>query len=68
MNWWAAVSNMKKPSPESQLLNGISGTLLSELHSAGQTIVMVTHEEDIAEYAQRTIRMKDGRVMQKEAA
>jgi putative ABC transport system ATP-binding protein len=37
--------------------------LLSELHRAGQTIVMVTHEEDIAEHAQRVIRMKDGRVL-----
>lgn len=37
--------------------------LLTELHQAGQTIVMVTHEEDIAEHAQRVIRMKDGRVL-----
>lgn len=37
--------------------------LLTELHQAGQTIVMVTHEEDIAEHAQRVIRMKDGSVL-----
>lgn len=37
--------------------------LLTELHQAGQTIVMVTHEDDIAQYAQRTIRMKDGKVL-----
>ncbi len=37
--------------------------LLTELHKAGQTIVMVTHEEDIAEYAQRVVRMKDGQVI-----
>jgi putative ABC transport system ATP-binding protein len=37
--------------------------LLTELHRAGQTIVMVTHEDDIAEYAQRTIRMKDGEII-----
>lgn len=37
--------------------------LLTELHSQGQTIVMVTHEDDIAEYAQRVIRMKDGKVI-----
>lgn len=37
--------------------------LLSELHEAGQTIVMVTHEDDIATYAQRTIRMKDGKII-----
>ncbi|GAA5132638.1 ABC transporter ATP-binding protein [Thalassotalea piscium] len=37
--------------------------LLCELHKQGQTIVMVTHEEDIAAYAQRVIRMKDGEVI-----
>ena len=37
--------------------------LLCDLHKQGQTIVMVTHEEDIAEYAQRVIRMKDGEVI-----
>ena len=36
--------------------------LLSELHTAGQTIVMVTHEDEIADKAQRTIIMKDGSV------
>lgn len=34
--------------------------LLTELHQQGQTIVMVTHEDDIAEFAQRIVRMKDG--------
>ena len=37
--------------------------LLTELHQQGQTIVMVTHEEDIAEYAQKVVRMKDGKVI-----
>ncbi len=37
--------------------------LLTELHRQGQTIVMVTHEDDIARYAQRTIVMKDGKVL-----
>lgn len=37
--------------------------LLTDLHAAGQTIVMVTHEEDIAEYAQRIVRMRDGQVI-----
>ena len=38
--------------------------LLCDLHDQGQTIVMVTHEEDIAAYAQRTIRMQDGKVIE----
>ena len=37
-------------------------TLFTELHSNGKTIVMVTHEEEIAAYAQRVIRLRDGRV------
>lgn len=40
--------------------------LLTELHRQGQTIIMVTHEDDIAEYAQRVIRMKDGKVISME--
>lgn len=38
--------------------------LLCDLHDQGQTIVMVTHEEDIAAYADRMIRMKDGEVIE----
>jgi putative ABC transport system ATP-binding protein len=34
--------------------------LLHELHASGVTIVMVTHEPDIAEYAQRVIHLRDG--------
>jgi putative ABC transport system ATP-binding protein len=36
--------------------------LLQELHSRGSTIVMVTHEDEIAVYAQRVIRFLDGRI------
>jgi putative ABC transport system ATP-binding protein len=35
-------------------------TMLNELHGAGQTIILVTHEEYIAAHAQRTIRLRDG--------
>ena len=38
--------------------------LLCQLHLSGQTIVMVTHEESIAAYAQRIIRMKDGSIIE----
>ena len=34
--------------------------LLADLHSQGRTIVMVTHADDIATFAQRTIRFRDG--------
>jgi len=34
--------------------------LFAELHQKGNTIIMVTHEEDIAEYAHRIIRLRDG--------
>jgi putative ABC transport system ATP-binding protein len=37
-------------------------SVLDELHGAGQTIVLVTHEDYIAEHASREIRLKDGRV------
>lgn len=37
--------------------------LFKKLHLQGQTIIMVTHEPSIAAYAQRTIRLKDGRII-----
>jgi putative ABC transport system ATP-binding protein len=36
--------------------------LFDRLHSEGNTIVLVTHEHDIAEYAHRIIYIKDGMV------
>lgn len=36
--------------------------LLTRLNAQGLTIVMVTHEEDIAAYAGRTLRLRDGLV------
>jgi putative ABC transport system ATP-binding protein len=37
-------------------------TLFHELHEKGNTIIMVTHEDDIAHYAHRIIRLRDGKV------
>jgi putative ABC transport system ATP-binding protein len=37
-------------------------TLMSQLHSQGSTIVMVTHDDDIAAYAERIIRLRDGQI------
>lgn len=34
--------------------------LISEIHDLGNTIIVVTHEEDIAEMAERIIRLRDG--------
>ncbi|WP_455218358.1 ABC transporter ATP-binding protein [Kaarinaea lacus] len=34
--------------------------IFQQLRSSGKTILMVTHEEDIARYAQRTVHLKDG--------
>lgn len=36
--------------------------LFGELNRDGQTILMVTHEEEIAAHARRLIRMRDGRI------
>jgi putative ABC transport system ATP-binding protein len=36
--------------------------LLDRLHAQGNTIVLVTHEHDIAEYAHRVIHIRDGQV------
>ena len=36
--------------------------LFHELHQKGNTIIMVTHEDDIAHYAHRIVRLKDGLV------
>lgn len=36
--------------------------LFNELHAKGNTIILVTHEEDIAKFAKRIIRLKDGRI------
>jgi putative ABC transport system ATP-binding protein len=34
--------------------------IFEQIHAAGNTVVLVTHEEDIANHAHRIIRLKDG--------
>ena len=47
-------------------LDSITGreimALFQELNAAGTTILMVTHEEDIAAYASRVLRLRDGMI------
>jgi len=37
--------------------------LFAELHAAGRTVVLITHEEDVAAAAQRVVRLRDGVVI-----
>lgn len=38
-------------------------TLFDELHNEGHTIILVTHEQEIADHCQRVIRLVDGKVV-----
>jgi len=40
--------------------------LFDHLHEQGNTIVLVTHEPDIAEYAHRVVHIRDGRIFSDE--
>jgi putative ABC transport system ATP-binding protein len=42
-------------------------TLFQRLHQAGNTIILVTHEADIAEHAHRVVRLRDGKVERDES-
>ena len=36
--------------------------LFGKIHSSGNTVILVTHEEDIARYAHRVVRLRDGNI------
>ena len=38
--------------------------ILNDLNSNGITIILVTHEKDIAQYGSRIIKMKDGKIIE----
>jgi len=42
-------------------------SLLKELHAGGATVCMVTHDPRYAEFADRTIRLFDGRIVEEQA-
>lgn len=42
--------------------------LIAEVHADGQTVVLVTHDAEVAERAQRQIRLRDGRIEYDSAA
>ena len=37
--------------------------LFDELNAAGRTVVVITHEHDVAEHAKRVIEMRDGLIV-----
>jgi putative ABC transport system ATP-binding protein len=51
--------------PTGQLDSQTSGEimrLIAEVHEQGRTVVLVTHDDDVAGYARRRIRLSDGRI------
>ncbi len=36
--------------------------IFENIHAAGNTVILVTHEPDIAEFAHRVIKLKDGNI------
>lgn len=51
--------------PTGNLDSRTSGEIMAifdQIHAAGNTVILVTHEEDIAAHARRIIRLKDGLV------
>ncbi len=46
---------------DSKTGNDIMG-MLDDLHADGQTVILVTHEDDIAAHAKRVLRLRDGEI------
>src|SRR5262249_57844959 len=38
--------------------------VLKELHAEGQTIILITHAENVAQHASRIVRIRDGRILE----
>ena len=41
---------------------------MRRLHHGGQTIILVTHDPDVADAAERVVKMRDGRIVDAEPA
>lgn len=55
--------------PTANLDNDSSKTVMElfrEVHKGGQTIIMVTHEEEFSKYAERIVRLDDGQIVEDE--
>ena len=62
------VAPTNQPAPLDGTLQATAGegimALFDELHAEGRTIVMVTHDADVAARAGRCIRLLDGRIVE----
>jgi len=38
-------------------------SVFASLHAQGRTVVLITHEDDIAAYAQRIVKLRDGQIV-----
>ena len=50
------------------LLPSMSAWRNVELHAQGRTIVLITHEEEVAAHARRIVRVRDGRIQSDEVS
>ncbi|MEM6855996.1 MAG: hypothetical protein AAF593_16450, partial [Planctomycetota bacterium] len=41
--------------------------LFEELHNSGQTVVVITHDEEVAHHCERVVRLRDGLIDRDEA-
>ena len=53
--WKTHFRKIGREFPESEIM-----ALFEQLHERGNTVIIVTHEADIAEHAKRVVRLHDG--------
>lgn len=65
-HWWGEPAVILADEPTGALDSHTSREvlgMLQKLHDAGNTVVLITHDNSIAVQAQRIIRLEDGRVI-----